>query len=121
MDLSQSDILKLKILEEELWKAETRFDKKYMETVFSIDLFEIGRSGCIHSREALLSAEGAEINARLPLEDLEVRPISENVAQVTYNSHVEYSGVIEKARRSSIWSFADGEWVLRFHQGTPFD
>jgi hypothetical protein len=121
MELSESDFTKLQTLEEELWKAETRFNQKHMEKVFSPDLFEFGRSGRIHSREALLSAQGTEINARLPLENLKIRLIEDNVAQVTYNSHVEYSGVVESARRSSIWSFTGGEWVLRFHQGTPFE
>jgi hypothetical protein len=119
MDLSESDRDHLKTLEEELWKAETRFNKSYMEKVFSPDLFEFGRSGRIHTREDLLSAKASEIKAQFPLEDLKIRLISDNVAQVTYNSHVEYGGVIESARRSSIWSFTDREWVLRFHQGTP--
>ena len=121
MELSTSDIAKLRALEEELWKAETRFNNKYMEKVFSPDLFEFGRSGRIHSREALLSVQGSEINARLPLEGLKVRQIEQNVAQVTYNSHVEYDGIVESARRSSIWVCANGEWLLKFHQGTPFE
>jgi len=121
MKLSKSDIKDLEQLEEELWRAETRFNRQYMENIFAADLFEFGRSGRIHSRDKLLSAKGVEIKARLPLEDLEIRLISNYVAQVTYNSHVEYDGVIESARRSSIWSFTNEKWELRFHQGTPFE
>ena len=121
MKLSDSDFLKLKQLEEELWLAETRFNRQYMEKIFASDLFEYGRSGRIHSRAKLLSAEGEEIKARLPLEDLAIRLITESVAQVTYNSYVDFDWVVESARRSSIWSFENGEWKLRFHQGTPFE
>ena len=121
MKLSTSDHTKLKQLEESLWAAESRFNRQCMDRIFAADLFEFGRSGRIHSRESLLSVKGVTINARLPLEDLKIRLINENVAQVTYNSQVEYDGITESARRSSIWSFSNGEWQLRFHQGTPFD
>ena len=30
-------------------------------------------------------------------------------------------GVVYHARRSSIWSRAGAGWLLRFHQGTPFN
>jgi hypothetical protein len=56
----------------------------------------------------------------LPLPEFRVRVLSENIAQVTYTSAVRYGGVVEYARRSSIWSRTAGGWVLRFHQGTPF-
>ena len=115
MELSESDYLKLKQLEESLWRGESRFDRTCMERVFSTDLFELGRSGRIYTLENLLSATGVEIADRLPLEDLLIRLNDIKVAQITYNSHVEYNGVIEKARRSSIWSFKSGRWQLRFH------
>lgn len=121
MKPTETDFKILKQLELELWVAETRFNRQYMEGLFAPDLFEFGRSGRVYSRDQLLAATGAEINARLPLENMEIRLISERVAQVTYNSYVEYDGVTEKARRSSIWSLTNKGWELRFHQGTPFE
>jgi len=47
--------------------------------------------------------------------------LTEEIAQVTYNSHVTFYGVPEKGRRSSLWSRTPDGWVLRFHQGTPYD
>lgn len=119
--LSESDLDKLKTLEEELWKGETRFDEKYMRKVMSEDFFEFGRSGRRYTLEDTLSIDSQEIEARLPLPDLQIRQIAPEVAQVTYNSAVSYSGKVEHARRSSIWTKTEGgDWKLRFHQGTPY-
>ena len=121
MQLSSKDFDELSRLEVELWQGETRFIRAYMEEVFANDLFEFGRSGRTYQREELLSAQGTEIDARIPLVNLNIRLLSETVAQVTYNSYVTYNGVVEKGRRSSIWSRLGKKWVLRFHQGAPFD
>ncbi len=120
LHLSPHDWDLLRRLETELWRAETRFDRAYMETIFAEDFYEIGRSGRIHSRETLLSVSGNSIEAVLPLPDFNIRLLTEDVAQVTYNSMVTYDGVVEYGRRSSIWSRAGESWVLRFHQGTPY-
>lgn len=47
--------------------------------------------------------------------------IEDNFEGVIDNSVVKYDGVVEKARRSSIWTRSSQGWVLRFHQGTPFE
>jgi hypothetical protein len=120
--ISQSDIATLRRLEEELWIAETRFDETYMNEIFAPDFFEFGRSGRVWSRAELISKGAPSIAAVLPLPDLAVREISNDVVQVTYNSAVTYDGIAEYGRRSSIWSRATTRvgWQLRFHQGTPF-
>ena len=120
-EISEEDKKVLQRLEEALWREETRFDKAFIEKVFAQDFFEFGRSGRIYRREELLSAPSHAIDAVLPLPDFEARLLSEDVAQVTYNSLVTYDGLLEKGRRSSIWSRTAGGWVLRFHQGTPYD
>jgi hypothetical protein len=119
--LSVEDRKLLQRLEEELWIEETRFDIPYMERVFAEDFFEIGRSGRIYSRADTLAAPGHPIDAVIPLPDFDARLLTDNIAQVTYNSHVTYEGVVEKGRRSSIWFRTSDSWVLRFHQGTPYD
>lgn len=121
MEVSQEDLEQLRKLEEELWIEDTRFDRPYMEKVMAPDFFEFGRSGRIHSRESCLSHERVPIDAVIPLKNLQVRLLTEDVAQVTYDSEVTYDGVVEKGRRSSIWTRSGEGWVLRFHQGTPFD
>jgi len=60
------------------------------------------------------------IDATLPLPAFRIRLLDPDTAQITYNSAVTYDGVVEHARRSSIWSRTENGWVLRFHQGTPY-
>ena len=119
--LSAENKEKLQRLEETLWIEETRFDRTYMDRVLAEDFFEIGRSGRIYQREDILSASRRPINAVIPLPDFAARFLTDEMVQVTYNSEATYGGVVERGRRSSIWSRAPDGWVLRFHQGTPFD
>jgi len=121
LEVSAEDRLEITRLEEAMWRGETRFDLTFQETRFAPDFFEFGRSGRVYSRKQIILSETGEIQARLPLEDLSIRVLDENTAQVTYNSHVEHDGVVEHARRSSIWSRGDHGWVMRFHQGTPYE
>ena len=116
------DLETLRGLEESLWRADTRFNVELMQTVFAEDFFEFGRSGRIYARADLLfdSAEKREIPAALPLKDFRVRHLSNDIVQVTYVSEVKRDDSMERANRSSIWSRLSDSWVLRFHQGTPF-
>lgn len=120
LQLTQEDRELLQRLEGDLWREETRFDLPYMEKVLAGDFLEIGRSGRIYRREDTLSTPRQPIEAVLPLPDFEVRLLAKDVAQVTYNSAVTYDGILQKGRRSSIWSRSPNGWVLRFHQGTPY-
>ena len=123
MKISEEDKALLTRFEEELWMAETRFDIPYMRQVMADDFFEFGRSGRVYDLKTILSPPvdpTQPIAARLPLDNLQIRLIAPDVAQVTYNSHVTYDGIVEHGRRSSIWAKVDGRWRLKFHQGTPY-
>ena len=123
LQLSLEDRDLLQRLEEDLWREDTHFDNPYMEQLFAAGFIEFGRSGRIYTRTEAHSHPRQPIEAGLPLPDFEVRLLTEEVAQVTYNSTATYDGVVLKGRRSSIWSRTAAEygWVLRFHQGTPYD
>ena len=69
MKISDEDFNLLKDLEEKLWKAETRFDKNWMNKVLSPNFFEIGRSGRTYTREMTIYCKPSEIPADLPLLD----------------------------------------------------
>ncbi len=120
MEINNEDRKILEHLEEELWIAETRFDIYRMNELIADDFFEFGRSGRIYQRQDILAIDYQKIDAILPLPEFHVRLLDESTAQVTYDSAVKYDGVIEYAHRSSIWSRTTSGWVLRFHQGTPF-
>jgi hypothetical protein len=103
-----------------MWQEQTRFDPAFQERYFAPDFFEFGRSGRVYSRSQLVFTEHRPIRAVIPLPNLAIRRIDEHTAQVTYDSHVTYGGVVEHGRRSSIWSRTSSGWVMRFHQGTPY-
>ena len=118
MGLSSRDEEDLRVLEEGLWREETRFDSTWMDEVLAPDFFEFGRSGRAYSREGTLEVAAQPIDAELPLMDFRARLLDTDIAQVTYVSAVTYDGVRELANRSSIWSRTENGWRLRFHQGT---
>ncbi len=117
MELSEHDCTELQLLEEGLWRAETRFDRAWMERVLAPGFFEFGRSGCVYSREDTLGMAARPIDARL--EDVSVRSLSADIAQVTYISIETYEGEEQAAHRSSLWSRTEDGWRLLFHQATP--
>ena len=106
----------LRGLEGSLWRAETRFDRKYMDAILAPDFAEFGRSGRRYDRDAILAIAGDSIDARL--HDVAVSLVAPGVALVTYVSEVVHDGV-QRANRSSIWVRRGSAWRLRFHQGTP--
>lgn len=118
--LSDSELKELESLEEALWRSETRFNGKYMRKVMSPDFFEFGKSGRVYDLDEVLSIDSKDIEAALPLPNLKIRQLSDDVFQVTYDSAVGRGESVEFAHRSSIWSRSDGKWELRFHQGTPY-
>lgn len=119
LDLSDRDRESLRLLEEELWREETRFDEKRMAVVMAEDFFEFGRSGRRYNRDEILSFPRVPMDSILPLPEFEIRLLSPDVVLVTYISAVRYEGKILRANRSSIWSRTAESWELRFHQGTP--
>ncbi len=119
--LTQEERDLLQRLEEDLWREETRFDRPYMETLFAADFCEFGRSGRVYTREETLSHPRQPIDAVIPLPDFRIRLLTDDVVQITYNSHVTYDGVLLKGRRSSIWTREAQRWVIRFHQGTGYE
>jgi len=119
--LSQEDRLKLTRLEEAMWRPDTRFNLAFQEAHFAQDFVEFGRSGRLYSRAQIISTDAHPIEATLPLQELNIRQLDHDTVQLTYNSEVIYDGVREHARRSSIWSRTPSGWVMRFHQGTPYN
>ncbi len=105
-------------LEESLWRPETRFDDEYMDDVFADDFHEFGRSGRTYERDEMLGLPTQEIDIDLPLKEFRAEKVAEGVALVTYVSVVQYEE-LEIGNRSSLWVKEDGDWKLRFHQGTP--
>ena len=119
--MDPKDVARLIELEESLWRATTRFDIDHLERVFADDFDEFGRSGKHWSREASIAADVERFETVLPLPHLRVRSIGPDAALLTYRSETTYPAedVTLIANRSSVWQRIEGEWRIRFHQGTP--
>ena len=108
-----------------MWRAETRFDPEFQERHFAADFHEFGRSGRVYDRQAIIRAAGAPsgepIAAKLPLQNLAFKQLATDAVLITYDSEVIYNSVKEFAHRSSVWTRNGSDWVMRFHQGTPFE
>ena len=101
-----------------MWRAETRFDRDYLQRVLHPDFFEFGRSGRTWTRAETMATEGGEIDVVLPLPDLTICELGDGTVLVTYRSIVRHEE-LDYANRSSIWVRDGDAWRLRFHQGTP--
>ena len=117
--LSAEDHAQLTRLEESMWIEASRFNEEFMQNALASDFFEFGKSGKMHTRDAVLRTVRRAINNTLPLRDLEIRLLDENTAQITYISETGSGDGRLLARRSSIWSKTSRGWQLRFHQGPP--
>jgi hypothetical protein len=122
--LNTQDHAEIIRLEEAMWREATRFDLTFQEATFSDDFVEFGRSGRVYTRADIIRTDSHPILAKLPLANLHVNALDANTVLVTYDSEVVCAGLVEHARRSSIWSRtrspSQSAWVMRFHQGTPF-
>lgn len=106
----------LRVLEESLWRSETRYDAAHVARVFHPDFLELGQSGRSWTL-ATMAMSGGPIGVELPLPRYRVELLSPDVALATYESRkLDGSGT---ARRSSVWLRSAQGWRLRFHQGTP--
>lgn len=118
MEIGKEEDEKFQRLEESLWLPKTRFDQSYMNEILADNFIEFGRSGRIYTREEILSAPHQEINISLPLKNMVINRVTDELVLITYRSEVYYD-VLEAANRSSLWILSDDRWRLRFHQGTP--
>ena len=118
MDLETANTFR--VLEESLWRMETRHDLLLMRQTFAHDVVEFGQSGRIYTLEDLLPEQAnAGFTATLPLPAFKASYLSRTVVQTTYVSELFTNGKVERANRSSIWIKHNTAWRLRFHQGTP--
>jgi glutathione S-transferase len=105
-------------LEEGLW-LETRADSRWMDRMLHPDFMEVGRSGRTYDRQQAIDTTDYPYQVDLPLQDLEMDLIDEDVALVMYVSNEHQDGESSPAHRTSVWVNTNDGWRLRFHQGTP--
>ncbi len=117
----------------EILRAETqlldpafRRDRSQVAALLAADFIEIGASGKLWTRDAILELLATEDYTPPSLEDFACHPIAADVVLVTYRTiRIDApSGSSQTTLRSSLWirQAATGTqpetWTIRFHQGT---
>ncbi|GAB3579298.1 ribonuclease HI family protein [Leifsonia lichenia] len=103
-------------LERELLDPAVRADASRVAALLHADFEEIGRSGRLWGRDAIVQEIGADDGAAAAsLEVLGTEALSPEIMLLTART-VDARG---SSLRSSLWQRVNGRWRLRFHQGTP--
>ena len=102
-------------LERELLLPETRADLGRTAVLLHPDFTEIGSSGRIWTRDAMMMALEDNPGGPSELELLGADRLGEKTVLLTYRSHTREGSAL----RSSLWVLDGAQWRLRFHQGTP--
>lgn len=76
---------------------------------------EFGKSGRVYGKQQILELLAQEPEKAIHIEDFEVTLLGETSALTTYRSVSKE----KQARRSSVWVWREGSWLMIFHQGTP--
>jgi ribonuclease HI len=102
-------------LERELLGPEVRGDIGRTGVLLHPDFMEIGSSGRVWTRDAMMMALEEDPGERTELEVLAADRIGTSAVLLTYRSYSRSGTTL----RSSLWVLDGGRWRLRFHQGTP--
>ncbi|CAH0208621.1 Ribonuclease HI [Arthrobacter sp. Bi26] len=102
-------------LERELLRPETRADVGRTGVLLHPDFTEIGSSGRIWTRDAMMMSLEDNPGGPVDLELLGADRLGEKTMLLTYRSHTREGSAL----RSSLWVLEGAQWRLRFHQGTP--
>ena len=79
------------------------------------DFTEIGSSGRIWTRDAMMMELEEDPEGTVELELLGADRLGESAVLLTYRSYTRSGTTL----RSSLWVREGAQWRLRFHQGTP--
>jgi ribonuclease HI len=102
-------------LERELLGPLVRGDIGRTAVLLHPDFLEIGSSGRVWTRDAMMMALEEDPGERTDIEILGADRIGTSAVLLTYRSYARSGTTL----RSSLWVLDGGRWRLRFHQGTP--
>ena len=107
--------------EQALLDPAVRRDRAKVDALLAQDFLEFGSSGRIWTRQEIIDSLGAGTYTPPAGAPMDCVRLAADVALVTYRAlrlNRETGAGIETLR-SSIWVMRQGQWRLRFHQGTP--
>ncbi len=101
-------------LELELSDKDVRKDPERLAEILHQDFEEIGKSGRVFSKSAILSLLTNEEHQPITYSQFRFTKLSDNSVLLKYQSHC--NGI--SARRSSVWIKNKDHWQILYHQGT---
>jgi ribonuclease HI len=101
-------------LERELLRPDVRSDIGRTGVLLHPDFTEIGSSGRIWTRDAMMMSLEESPGGPMELELISADRIGAEAILLVYRSHSRDGAAL----RSSLWVLDGGQWRLRFHQGT---
>jgi hypothetical protein len=108
--------------EMEIVAAGQRGDLGAIAPLLAEEFLEIGSSGQLHSRAAVLRAMSEVKIVDCVFGDFRALPVNDNCVILTYTTTMRRSSegqeFFQRAYRSSTWSRRDGCWRVVFHQAT---
>jgi glyoxylase I family protein len=98
-----------------------RRDRSCLLSLLAEDFLEFGASGLTWTRERIIELLATEEYEPPIIEDFQCRMVAPRVALVTYRAvRIDPASRARSAiLRSTLWTEEAGEWLARFHQGTP--
>jgi hypothetical protein len=107
-------------LELALLDPAVRRDRARVESLLADDFQEFGASGRIWSRDQILDMIESENPRPIAAHEFACHPIADGVTLITYRavSTPPETGEPIHTLRSSLWTCVQGQWKIRFHQGT---
>ena len=119
-DTSNTIVLQLRKLEEDLLQPEIRKDREAVAALLADDFCEFGSSGKVFSKPEIIQALQTEESLQISIADFRVQSLTSGIALVTYRAveQGEAGREIRTSLRSSVWVMRDEEWQMLFHQGT---
>jgi hypothetical protein len=110
-------------LEKAFSEAQMHHDRETYKKSLTDDFISIGTDGKIHSREELLGDLSSTQLAEYRLYNVQVVPLNEGAAVVTYDAIVRMVHYDDETPRyqhiSSVWVKQGEDWKLKFQQATP--
>ncbi|WP_246780447.1 DUF4440 domain-containing protein [Rhizobium sp. AQ_MP] len=120
--MSIPSLAEIVALEETLHRPEVRRCRQTVENLIAEDFMEIGASGKIYDRRAiieLLAKEPALPDDVVKSMNYSLKMISEGSVLLTYETErIHADGLQRRAARSSIWVQTGSKWQMLFHQAT---
>ena len=121
--MPESLVQTLSRLEAELHQPMVRRNSAQVRRLLHPDFEEVGRSGSLYTREAIVAAlldETEPSTGEITADSYVATDLGQGIALLTYRSAIKQeSGLLTRhTLRLSIWVMVGSEWQLRYHQGT---